>query len=390
MTLNTQTVLTRGVAEILPKTDTLAKLMDSRKIRLYLGIDPTGSELTLGHAVQLRKLQQFADLGHEVILLIGNGTVRIGDPTGKDSTRPVLTDEAIRANFENWKTQASKVLDFDKIEIKYNGDWLDALSYVDIVKLMANVTVQQLMERDMFQARVKNAKPVYGHEIMYPLLQGYDSVAMEVDLEIGGTDQMFNMMMGRTLLRNYKDKEKWVLTNPLINGTDGRKMSKSYGNYVALTAEPNDMFGKLMSIKDEEMFTYFEIFTDEDLHEIKTLIKDKPRDAKVKLATDIVTWLHDADAAAQAFKDFETKFVKKETPDQVDHYKVGDMEIGVLDLMTKVCGFTASNGEARRVIQGGGVKFDDEKVDDPTVTIYVDDEPKLLKVGKRNFGWITS
>ena len=390
MTLNTQTVLTRGVANVLPKTDTLAKLMDSRKIKVYLGIDPTGSDLTLGHAVQLRKLQQFADLGHEVVLLIGNGTVRIGDPTGKDSTRPVLTDEAIKKNFENWKAQASKVLNFDMITIVYNGDWLDALSYADMVKLMANVTVQQLMERDMFQTRVKEGKPIYGHEIMYPLLQGYDSVAMEVDLEIGGTDQMFNMMMGRTLLRNYKDKEKWVLTNPIINGTDGRKMSKSYGNYVALAAEPNDMFGKLMSIKDEEMLTYFEIFTDEDLGTVSKLIKDKPRDAKVKLATSIVTWLHSAEAAAAGLHDFEQKFVKKETPDEVPTFSVGDMETGLLDLITKVCGFAKSNGEARRMITGGGVKYDGEKIREPMITIYVDDEPKLLQVGKRKFAWITS
>ncbi len=385
---NTQTVLTRGVADVLPKTETLAKLMDERKIRLYFGIDPTGSDLTLGHAVGLRKLQQFADLGHDVILLVGNGTVRIGDPTGKDTTRPVLTDEQIRENFENWKIQASKVLDFEKIRIVYNGDWLDALSYADIVKLLANVTVQQLMERDMFQQRVKAGKPIHGHEVIYPLLQGYDSVAMEVDLEIGGTDQMFNMMMGRTLLRNYKDKEKWVLTTPIINGTDGRKMSKSYGNYVALAAEPNDMFGKMMSIKDEEMLTYFEIFTDEDLTEVETMIKSDPRNAKVKLATLIVSWLHDEAAAVTALKDFEAKFVKKETPDEVPTFTVGDMEVGVLDLITKVCGFADSNGEARRLVKQGAVSFDDEKITDPTITIYVDDEAKLLKVGKRKFGWI--
>lgn len=388
--MNTHTVLTRGVANVLPKVETLEKLMFERRIKLYLGIDPTGSDLTLGHAVQLRKLQQFADLGHDVILLIGNGTVRIGDPTGKDSTRPVLTDEAIKENFKNWKTQASRVLNFDKITIVYNGDWLDALSYADMVKLMSNVTVQQLMERDMFQDRLKAGKPIHGHEIMYPLLQGYDSVAMEVDLEIGGTDQLFNMMMGRTLLRNYKDKNKWVLTNPIINGTDGRKMSKSYGNYVALNAEPNDMFGKLMSIKDEEMYTYFEIFTDEDLDEMKALIKNNPRAAKVKLATDIVTWLHDASAAETALKDFETKFVKKENPDQMNVFNVGDYEIGILDLMTKVCKFTESNGEARRIIKGGGVTFDGEKVDDPTSTIYIDDDPKVLKVGKRKFGLIVT
>ncbi len=386
MSEDIQKLLTRGVAEVLPKPDTLAHLMSKRKIRLYLGIDPTGSHLTLGHAVGLKKLQEFANLGHDVILLIGNGTVRIGDPTGKDSTRPMLTDEAIRANFEDWKTQASKVLNFDTIQIKYNGDWLDALTYADMVKLMANVTIQQLMERDMFQDRLKAGKPIHGHEIIYPLLQGYDSVAMEVDLELGGTDQTFNMLMGRTLLRQYKDKEKWVLSVPIINGTDGRKMSKSYGNYVALDEAPNEMFGKIMSMKDEEMMTYFEIFTDENLEEAKTLIHQNPRDAKVKLATHIVTWLHDKSAAEGALKDFETKFVKKEIPDEIPEFLVGQKEIGILDLMTQVCGFTTSNGEARRTINGGGVSLDGKKITDPQTVIKITDQPQILKVGKRKFG----
>lgn len=362
--------------------------MDQRKIRLYLGIDPTGAHLTLGHAVQLTKLQQFADLGHDVILLIGNGTVRIGDPTGKDSTRPMLSDEEIRANFEDWKRQASKVLDFDKITIKYNGDWLDALTYADMVKLLASVTVQQLMERDMFQDRMKAGKPIHGHEIMYPLLQGYDSVAMEVDLEMGGTDQTFNMLMGRTLLRQYKNREKWVLTNPIINGTDGRKMSKSYGNYVALDEAPNEMFGKIMSMKDEEMATYFEIFTQEDLEAAKALIKTSPRDAKVKLAKHIVTWLHSADDAEAAYQDFVTKFVKHEVPQDIPDFSVGSDSIGILDLITKICGFASSNGEARRMVEQGGVSLDGEKIENPKAEVQISSEPQVLKVGKRKFGQI--
>lgn len=388
MTLSTDQVLTRGVAEILPKKESLAALMGERKIRLYLGIDPTGAHLTLGHAVQLRKLQQFADLGHEVILLIGNGTVRIGDPTGKDSTRPMLTDEEIRANFEDWKRQASKVLDFNTITIKYNGDWLDALTYADIVKLLANVTVQQLMERDMFQERMKAGKPIHGHEIMYPLLQGYDSVAMEVDLEMGGTDQTFNMLMGRTLLRQYKQKEKWVLANPIINGTDGRKMSKSYGNYVALDEAPNEMFGKIMSMKDEEMSTYFEIFTDEDMSAAKALIKDSPREAKVKLAKHIVTWLHDQAAAESAYQDFVTKFVKHEVPTDMPEFKVEASTIGILDLITKTCHFASSNAEARRMVEQGGVSLDGEKITDPKAVVDVLNEAQVLKVGKRKFATI--
>ena len=252
-------VLTRGVAEILPDKKTLTALMIQRPIKLYLGIDPTAFLLHLGHAVVLRKLQQFAELGHEVILLIGNGTVKIGDPTGRDESRPVLTDEIIEANFQNWKKQAGAILDFDKIKILHNGDWLDKLTYSDIIQLLAKTTVQQLLERDMFQRRLKDGLPIFGHEIIYPLLQGYDSVVMNVDLELGGTDQTFNMMMGRTLQKAYNNHKKWVLTTQIIEGTDGRKMSKSFNNYVALTEPANDMYGKLMSLKDELILNYFTI-----------------------------------------------------------------------------------------------------------------------------------
>ena len=313
-----QDVLTRGVAEILPKREKLAELMEKKKIKLYLGIDPTGSLLTLGHGVVLKKLQQFADLGHHVILLVGNGTVRIGDPTGRDTTRPVLTDKEIKENFEDWKAQAGKILDFKKIEVKYNGDWLDKLSYADIVKLMGKVTVQQLLERDMFQKRIKEGKPIFGHEILYPLLQGYDSVVMDVDLELGGTDQTFNMLMGRTLQRVYNDREKFVLVTPIINGNDGRKMSKSYGNFVAINETPHEMFGKLMSLSDDVMESYYEIFTDKDMKEVKKFIKNSPRDAKVALAKHIVAWLHDEKAAEAGYQDFVTKFVKKEKWDKTD------------------------------------------------------------------------
>ena len=381
-------VLTRGVAEVLPKPETLAKLMTQRPVRLYLGIDPTGSLLTLGHAVALRKLQQFADLGHEVILLIGNGTVRIGDPTGRDSTRPMLTDEAIRENFKNWKEQASRVLDFKKIQIKYNGDWLDELTYADMLQLLGKGTVQQLLERDMFQERMKKGLPIHGHEILYPMLQGYDSVAMEVDLELGGTDQTFNMLMGRTLLRTYKDKEKWVLSVPIINGTDGRKMSKSYGNFIALNEEPKEMFGKIMSMKDEEMLTYYEIFTDEDLKEAQKLIKASPRDAKVKLGKTIVEWLHDAKSAEAAFKDFETKFVKQEIPDDMPEFSVPE-ETELIKVLVDVTGFASSTSEARRFIQQGGVSVDGVKITDVAIKTRGSKEGAILKVGKRKWGKLT-
>jgi len=394
MSLNTnpeiiEQVLTRGVAEVLPKKDKLAALMQQKKIRLYLGIDPTGNFLTLGHGVVLRKLQQFADLGHDVILLIGNGTVKIGDPTGRDSTRPVLTDEMIMENFKHWKEQASKILDFEKIRILKNGDWLDSMSFPDIIRLLGKVTVQQLMERDMFQERLKKGQPIHGHEILYPMLQGYDSVEMEVDLEIGGTDQTFNMLMGRTLLRQIKEKEKSVLSVPIINGTDGRKMSKSYGNFIALNEEPKEMFGKLMSIKDEEMEMYFEIFTDIDMTKAKTLIKDSPRDAKILLAKTIVTWLHDKTAAEQGFKDFENKFVKQGTPDEMPEFKVSE-PTSILTILTDITSFAVSGSEARRFIQQGGVSVDGEKIIEVKAEMEGSSDGKVLKVGKRKWGRLTN
>ncbi len=312
-------VLSRGVSEVLPDKQGLAQLMREKKIRLYLGIDPTGAFLHLGHAVGLRKLQQFAELGHQVILLVGNGTVKIGDPTGRDESRPMLDDATIEKNFQAWKKQASKILDFAKIEIRYNGDWLDKLNYAAIVKLMAKTTVQQLIERDMFQQRLAKGLPIFGHEIMYPLLQGYDSVAMDVDLEIGGTDQTFNMLMGRHLQEQYNGHEKWVLSTPLIEGTDGRKMSKSYNNYVALTDPAAQMYGKLMSIKDDLISKYFEVLTDLPLTEITKMKAEmaagaNPMIYKKQLASTITTMLHDQQQAYEAALFFTKTVQQNEMP----------------------------------------------------------------------------
>lgn len=380
-------ILTRGVAEILPQKDTLEKLMNERKIRVFLGIDPTGSLLTLGHSVVLRKLQQFADAGHEVILLIGNGTVRIGDPTGKDTTRPVLTDEQIQENFKTWKEQASLILDFDKIKIVHNGDWLDKLTFADIVKLMAKTTVQQLMERDMFQERVKEGKPVHGHEIMYPLLQGYDSVEMEVDLEIGGTDQTFNMMMGRTLLRSYKNKEKWVLTTPIINGTDGRKMSKSYGNFIALTENSNDMYGKLMSIADEMIVEYFTLLTDVSLEKIESMKKamdggENPMQFKKQLAFTITEMYHDTQKAQEAEEFFKKTVQEKDVEDAAEELEINNT-LTVAEAVSQALP-DQSNSQNRRLIEQGAVSVNDEKKKNMNEVITLNDGD-ILKVGKRNF-----
>lgn len=383
-------VLTRGVAEVLPKKSTLNKLLKEKKIRLYLGIDPTGSLLTLGHSVVLRKLQQFADLGHEVILLIGNGTVRIGDPTGKDATRPELTDAQIRENFKNWKEQASKVLDFNKIEIRYNGDWLDKLTFIDIVKLMAKTTVQQLIERDMFQKRLEEGKPIHGHEIMYPLLQGYDSVVMDVDLEIGGTDQTFNMMMGRTLQKAYNNREKWVLTTPIINGTDGRKMSKSYHNFVALTENPTDMYGKLMSTADSEILTYFEVLTDVPLSEIKTMEKqmkagENPMLFKKRLAFTITEMYHTTQAAQQAEKHFQKTVQQGEIPKDIPTVSVGKGTITLFELLQK-CLPDESKSNIRRLISQGAAELipNGEKPTDPNTKVKLS-TVQIIRVGKRKY-----
>ncbi len=394
-------VLTRGVAEVLPGKKELREALQSRKLRIYLGIDPTGSLLTLGHSVVLRKLQQFSLLGHEVILLIGNGTVKIGDPTGRDTTRPELTDQEIAENFTTWKEQASKVLDFSKIQIRYNGDWLDKLSYAEIVKLMAKTTVQQLLERDMFQERLKQNLPIHGHEIMYPLLQGYDSVAMDVDLEIGGTDQTFNMMMGRALQRQYHNKEKWVLTTPIINGTDGRKMSKSYGNFIALTENPKDMYGKLMSVADDMIIEYFTVLTNVTQSDIDTMENaiaagQNPMQFKKRLAFVITEMYHSTQDAQAAEEHFESTVQKKELPSAMPEITLQEDPITVLDCV-KACMPQESSSQLRRLIGQGAVElfYSDNTTSRPTdpATMLVLSEPSKrvthVRVGKRAYFTIT-
>ncbi|MBP9700247.1 tyrosine--tRNA ligase [Candidatus Woesebacteria bacterium] len=382
--IDQEELLTRGVAQVLPDSASLLKKMKSQPIKVFMGIDPTGNSLHLGHSVGLRKLNQFAQAGHEVILLIGNGTVRIGDPTGRDSSRPVLTDEQIESNFNSWKSQAEKVLDFSKITIVRNGDWLDKLTYTDIVKLMAQTTVQQLIERDMFQDRLKKNLPIFGHEIMYPLLQGYDSVAMNVDLEIGGTDQTFNMMMGRQLQRSYNNHEKWVLTTPIINGTDGRKMGKSFGNFISLTEDPTNMYGKLMSVSDDVIVDYFRLLTDVPTVEIESMEKEmksgtNPMEYKKKLAFTITSGLHSEELAASAQTHFESTVQNKEVGDATA--LTVPKESSLLDII-KLAQPELSNNEVRRLIEQGGVSLDGEKKTDPQEKILT---TGTLKVGKRQF-----
>lgn len=367
-------LLQRGVAQILPDKASLQQQLAQRKIRLYLGIDPTGSELHLGHGVALLKLQQFALAGHEVILLIGNGTVKIGDPTGRDSSRPMLTDEEIEANFVNWQKQASKILDFSLIKVRKNGDWLDKLAFADIVKLLAKTTVQQLLERDMFQERLKKNLPIFGHEIIYPMLQGYDSVAMDVDLEIGGTDQTFNMLMGRNLQKIYHQKEKWVLTVPLIRGLDGRKMSKSFANYIALTEEPRQMYALVMSASDEVMWEYFENLTSVPTGEIAQMRKqvdvgENPKTFKQRLAREIVTWLHSSEQALAAQEYWQKTVAEKQLPENLPVVAVNNFSLPLFDLAKAACP-QESNSALRRLINQGAVELLDNHI---------------LRVGKRKY-----
>lgn len=383
-------VLTRGVSQVLPSSSGLIELMAQKRLRVYLGIDPTGSLLTLGHSVVLRKLQQFAELGHEVILLIGNGTVRIGDPTGRDSTRPVLTDEVIQENFKNWQAQASKILDFSKIEIRYNGDWLDKLTYADMIKLMAQTTVQQLIERDMFQDRLQKGLPIHGHEIMYPLLQGYDSVAMDVDLELGGTDQTFNMMMGRHLQKVYNNREKWVLTTPIINGTDGRKMSKSFGNFVALTEAPNDMFGKLMSIADDQIIEYFTLLTDVPMADIEAMATSmqqgaNPMEFKKRLAHTLTSFYHDTAAADAAQAHFEQTVQKGDLPAEIPEMMVAENATRLLDVLRQAWP-EETNSNWRRLIEQGGVELlpSGERPSDPNQVLDLN-QVEVIRAGKRRY-----
>ena len=383
-------VLERGVEQILPKKETLAKLMSEKVITLYLGIDPTGFQLHLGHSVPLRKLQDFAELGHRVILLVGNGTVKIGDPTGRDQSRPMLSDEEINANFANWQRQASKILDFSLIEIRHNADWLDRLNYSDLLKLMAKATVQQLLERDMFQNRLKKNLPIYAHEIIYPLLQGYDSVVMDVDLEIGGRDQTFNMLMGRQLQNVFQQKEKWVLSTPLIEGTDGRKMGKSFNNYIALEDSPVEIYGKIMSISDDLIIKYFEVLTRVDMAQIQEMKQaldrgENPMLFKKELAKQITADLHDQEASLKASEHFQAIVQNKATPD-LEEFTELVIEINEKNGQLSSSNNIFSNSELGRLLEQGAVKLlPEQKSINSWQELLALANDSQLKIGKHRF-----
>lgn len=381
-------VLERGVTNVTPKKLAQEKLAGTKKLRVYLGVDPTGAKLHLGHAVPLRKLQQFVELGHEVFFLIGSFTAMIGDPTGKDVMREPLTPEIVKNNFANYKAQASKVLDFSKVSVVYNHTWLESLTFGDILKLSSAFTVQQMLERDMFQRRLQEGKPINMQEFFYPLMQGYDSVQLDVDCEIGGNDQYFNLLAGRTLQQAYGKREKFVVTTQLIPGTDGRKMSKTYNNCIYLDDEPNDMYGKILSISDSLIVQYFECCTNVSLEELEAIIKElrstnNPKSLKMKLARMIVTDLHSTEAAMAAEAHFENVFANKGVPDDIPEVEALEDEL-LLDALAKQPGIP-SKSELRRIIEQGGLKLNDAPITNIKVTI----KPGVYKVGKRRFYKIT-
>lgn len=378
-------ILTRGVEGVIVKEDLKKKLLSWKKIRLYLGIDPTGSVLHLGHAVILWKLKQFQELGHEVILLIGDFTARIGDPSGRDTERKPLSEKEVKQNFQDYKRQASKILDFTKIKIRYNSAWLSKLKFADILKLASNFTVQQMIQREMFDRRIKESMPISLQEFMYPLMQGYDSVAMDVDLEVGGNDQMFNMLAGRTLQKIYNNKDKDVLTCKLLLGTDGRKMSKTFNNFIAITDEPADMFGKVMSIKDELIDDYFELATrlpKEEVSQIKNS-SNNPRDIKAKLAKEVVKIYHGEKAAELAEEEFDKVFKNKELPSDIPVFEPVKNNYTVLDLLFD-SKLASSKNDAKRLVEAGAVDIDVRTEKDWKKIIEIKDG-MIIKVGSRKF-----
>ncbi len=386
--------LGKGSVDLIREEDLRAKLERSAKtgkpLRVKLGLDPTAPDIHLGHTVVIRKLKAFQDLGHTVIFLIGDFTGMIGDPSGKNVTRPPLSREEVNANAETYKQQMFKLLDPEKTELRFNGEWMDKFTAQDFVKLCAKTTVRQILERDDFTKRMQEEKPISLHELLYPLTQGYDSVALESDVELGGTDQKFNLLMGRNLQREFGQEPQVIITTPLLEGLDGvNKMSKSLNNYIGIEEQPGEMFGKVMSISDELMWRYYELLTDLTHSEISDLRSEidkgeNPRNLKVRLAKLIITDFHSAADAEAAEEDFTRRFVQKEVPDDIELKQMPSGIYRLAELLAET-GLAASKGEAKRLIEQGGVKIDGEKASNSAAEISVSDNEILVQVGKRKF-----
>lgn len=384
-------VLFQRVEEILPGKEGLKKLMQGRKIRVYLGVDPTGKNLHLGHTIPLRKLQEFADLGHEAILVMGTGTVLAGDPSQRESARPKILQKEIKENIRTWKKQVSCVLDFSKVKIKQNGDWLLKLKLKEILDIASNVSAVRLFQRDMFQKRISSGSTVWLHEVLYPVLQGYDSVFLDVDLEIGGSDQVFNMLVGRELQQKMRKKEKYVLTCPMILGTDGKTMSKTSGNCIWISDSPKDKFGKVMSVPDNMIISYFKNLTNVPLESISKYENDlqsgrNPKDIKKELAFEIVKTYNSEKSAQEAREEFEKVFEEKQVPTDMAEFSFGEQKMNILDLLVRMK-LAASKGEAKRLVIQGGVRVGESAWTDWRGEVNLS-PGTVVNVGKRKFAKI--
>jgi tyrosyl-tRNA synthetase len=379
-------LLTHGVAEVIVKEELAEKMLSGKKLRIKLGIDPTGSVLHLGHAVVLQKLKQFQDLGHQVIFLIGDFTARIGDPTGRSASRKSMTEEEINNNMQDYVNQASKILDINKVELRYNSEWLAKLDFKELIILASKVTYAQVAQRADFKDRIKNDVDLSLQEFLYPLMQGYDSVMLKSDVEIGGTDQKFNLLMGRQLQKRYKQASQDIITCSLLEGLSGEeKMSKSLNNYVALNENPGEMFGKIMSLSDNLMPNYYKLCTNIFSDEIEKEIKENPRDAKMKLASEIVKIYH-GEAEAKKAKDYFIKtFSKREIPNDILVSPSSAPEISLIDYMVEA-GKATSKSDARRKIEQGGVELNGKKIGDWKMILSSEVHNDMtLKVGKFGF-----
>ncbi len=385
-------LIRRGTNEIISEEELAKKLASGKKLRIKLGVDPTAPDLHLGHSVIINKLKVFQDLGHQIVFLIGDFTARIGDPSGRSATRPMMTEEQIMKNIKTYQDQVFKILDREKTEVVFNSKWLNALGIEGLLKLASKHTVAQMLVRDDFEKRFKADIPISIVEFMYPLLQAYDSVALQADVELGGNDQKFNLLLGRDMQRDAGQEPQVVITMPLLVGTDGvKKMSKSYNNYIALNDKPQDMFGKLMSISDELMMFYYELLTQENLDEIKQM---HPKEAKMKLGSIIVERYWGKEAAENAKAEFNKIFANKDLPTEIEEFKCDKDKIKLSELLFVsnkiklsellfVSKMVASKNEARRLIEQGGAKVDNEKV-----TADTEIEVKngmILQAGKRKF-----
>lgn len=396
-------ILKTGAAEIIPEDELREKIRQSivhnKPLIIKLGLDPTAPDIHLGHTVPLQKMRQFQDLGHQAVIVIGDFTGRIGDPTGKSETRKPLTEEELHRNAETYKQQIFKILDPVKTKVEFNASWLSQLNFADVIKLASSCTVARMLERDDFAKRYAEERPISIHEFFYPLMQGYDSVALGCDVELGGTDQKFNLLMGRTLQKDFGQSPQVALTTPILEGLDGvHKMSKSLGNYIGVYESPREIFGKTMSIPDELMIRYFELVTKVEVGEIRKLEKGladnkiHPRDLKMRLGWEIVRIYHGVTEADLAQAEFIKMFQKKEAPAEMPEVSLkhlgfdaqGKIELVALLAEAKL---VPSKGEARRLIEQGGVKINDQKISDPAACICFTDGD-IIKVGKRKFGRI--